>query len=78
MSDPIAVVAMASLCIAFVAWQKYRTPVTPYFHRRVMQDGEVTHVREGSGENPQVVMDMIMTGRYTFPKGGNDDEAEVG
>lgn len=73
MSEMVVIAAIVSVAATIIAAMIWRDNPPPYSHRRVMQSDGITHVREGSGPDPNIVMDMIMTGRYTM--GGENPTA---
>lgn len=72
MTELIWIAAIAGITTVIVARCKYALPPLNYYARRTMSDGELAHVREASGPNPQVVMEMLLMGKHTFKKDDND------
>lgn len=70
------VICTAFLSIAAVLIAKYAYSKTAnYYHRRIMQDGNLQHAREATGPDPQVVLEMVLFGNKGFP--ANEDEAKA-
>lgn len=70
MTELIWITAIISVAAVVIFNRKYDFPQM-YSHRRIMMDGNLQHVREASGPDPGIVLDMVMSN--PFPRSRGDD-----
>lgn len=75
MSEPTWIVAILAFAAVLIASFKYRV-TRDYMCRRATLDGNLQHVREASGPDPAIVLDMVLQGPYYVRLRPPDDPGE--
>lgn len=74
LSDLVICTAFLSIAAVLIAKYAYSKTVN-YYHRRIMQDGNLQHAREATGPDPQIVLEMVLFGNKGFPTNKEESEA---